>query len=235
MAFSDDELEKIEVVYEDLAYLRDVAGPECDDHQLRRISVQMRHLINDDRLIQAWKLLAMEPKQPVIVAPRLRHKDLDANAIAVAGGGQVGGVNIGIAKIMPGRAMTEKELKELHEKERGDIEFPWSLSDYKQSCGIFIQGKAIQRRQVVAFVANKKGGAHLDTSRKKDEEAYRCLDEAIKSGLLFGGRAASGQYPVKGKDPVYLELLSIAQQVTASTDIGRLMDACKAVLKPKRY
>ncbi len=234
MALTDEELEKIEVVYEDLAYIRDVAGPECDDHQLRRISVQLRHLMNDDRLIQTWKLLGMEPKQPVIIAPRLRHKDLAINAIAVAGGGQIGGVSIGIAKIMPGKAMTAKELKELHEQERGDIEFPWKLSDYKQSCSVFVQGKAIQRRQVIAFVANKKGGAHLDTSRKKDEEAYRCLDEAIESGLLFGGQEASGQRLVKGKDPVYMELLSIAQQVTSSPDIGRLMDASKAALEPKR-
>ncbi len=233
MDLTKDDLEKIEIVHEDLAYIKGEAGPECSDHQLRRISVQMRHLINDDQLIQAWKLLAMQPKQPVIVAPRLRHKDLDTGAIAVAGGGQIGGVSIGNAKFIRGRAFTEKEIKEKYERERGDIEFPWNLSDYKQSCGVFIQRKAIQRRQIIAFVANKKGGAHLDKSRKKDEEAYRCLDEAIISGVLFGGLAASGQHGVKGKDPVFLELLSIAQQVTSSPDIGRLMETIKLVLGEK--
>jgi hypothetical protein len=67
-----------------------------------------------------------------------------------------------------------------------DYEFP--LHEYKDSCSIFIRGKKIKRCHVIAYVANKKGGAHLDHSRRKDEEAYRLLDAAEASGWRFGGK-----------------------------------------------
>lgn len=232
MSLSQDDLELIELVREDLLHIQKECQPNCTDHQLRRISVQLRQLLVEDKLVRVWKLLDMDPKQPIVLAPRLRHKELDDRAVAVAGGGQIGGVRIANVKFTPGKASTEAEIKARYEREKQDIECQFHLADYKQSCGLFIKGTAIQRRQIVAYVANKKGGAHLDTRRKKDEDAYKCLDDAIKSGLLFGGQ---GAVPVGGpqgsKNSVYLELLSIGQQLTASPDIVRLVNACEAAVK----
>src|SRR5262249_47815990 len=186
----------------------------CDDHQLRRISVELRKLLIDDNLVRSWKLLQLLPKAPIIIAPRLRTVGLGANDFAVAAGGNLPGVAIGNFRVRT-RALSAEEIKAEYEQGRGDIEYPFSLSDYKESCAIYMRGQKVSRRQLVQYVANKKGGAHLDNTRKKDEAAYAALDAAVESGFSFGPT---------GKNAVYLELLAIGQNLTNSPDIKRFMN-----------
>ena len=113
-----EQQELIGVVYDDLFHIRDQSIPDCTDHQLRRISGQMRQLLIGDMLIKCWKLLDLTPKQPFIVAPKLLTDDFDSNAVAVAGGGQIGGASIANFKFMPGKAMSENEIKEMYEREK---------------------------------------------------------------------------------------------------------------------
>lgn len=229
MSFTPQDLELIELVEEDLIHIGAETEPTCTDHQLRRVSVQLRSLLVEDNLIKCWRLLGLVPKQPVIIAPRLRTEGLDARATAVAGGGQVGGAMIANVRLVEGWAPSPDEITAMYEKEKGDWEAPWNLSDYKESCGVFVNGMKIKRRQIVSYVANKKGGAHLDSSRKKDEDTYKALDESLK-GLTFGGEMnALGEKVTEGKNIVYMELLSIGQQLYASADIQRLISACREV------
>jgi hypothetical protein len=214
--------ELIALTLEDLRHIAKQSVPDCDDHQLRRVSVQLRNLLIEDCLIRSWKLLQLEPKSPNIIAPRLRTEELQSTDFAVAGGGNIAGMMVGNARITVGRASSPEERKARYEKTKGDMEFSFSLSDYMQSCALFVQGQKISRRQLVQYVANKKGGAHLDNSRKKDEQAYRALDAAIESGFWFGAGQTQPSHP--GKNAVYLELLSIGQNLTTSPDIKRLIE-----------
>src|SRR5262249_51237121 len=84
--------ELIELTLEDLRHIAKEASPECDDHQLRRLSVQLRNLLIEDCFVRSWKLLQLQPKSPTIIAPRLRTDGLGPNDFSVAGGGNVGGV-----------------------------------------------------------------------------------------------------------------------------------------------
>jgi hypothetical protein len=79
-------------------------------------------------------------------------------------------------------------------------------------------------------MSHKKGGAHFDHTRKKDEQAYCAFDAAIESGLWFGASPAGQPGQKHGKNPVYLELLSIGQNLTNSSDIRRFMDGASNVL-----
>jgi hypothetical protein len=150
----------------------------------------------------------------------------------VAGGGAVGGLSIGNAKFMPGRALSAEEVKALYEREKNDMAYNFSLSEYKDSCAVHMEGRKITRKQLVQYIANKKGGAHLDPQRKKDEEAYSALDKAIADPVIFGGQPAqNGQPELPGKNAVYLELLSIGQFLTQSPDTKRFIEAAGAYLK----
>jgi hypothetical protein len=206
--------ELVEVTLEDLRHLAKESVPECDDHQLRRVSVELRKLLIDDNLVRSWKLLHLLPKAPIIIAPRLRTVGLGPNDCAVAGGGTLPGVTIGNFRIRT-RTRSAEEIKAEHEQGRGDIEHSFRLSNYKESCAIYMRGQKASRRQLVQYVANKKGGAHLDNTRKKDEAAYALLDAAVENGFWFGPT---------GKNAVYLELLSIGQNLTSSPDVRRFMN-----------
>jgi hypothetical protein len=212
-----------EVVRLTLADLRHIAketDPACDDDQLRRVSVQLRNLLIYDWLGRSWRLLQLEPKAPIIIAPRLRTEGLGSN-LAVAGGGDVAGAAVGNFRVTVGRALSPEELKARGERAKGDMEYAFSLADYKKSCAVYVRGQKVSREQLVQYVAVKKGGAHLDHKRKKDDHAYSALDAAIASRFWFGP---------SGKNAVYLELLSIGQNLTSSPDIVRFMEAAQSQL-----
>jgi hypothetical protein len=223
------ERELVEVTLKDLHHIAQETRPDCDDHQLRRVSVQLRSLLAQDHLVRSWKLLQLQPKSPTILAPRLRTDGLGSNDFAVAGGGNVAGVAIANFRYQ-GSALSPEEVKARYEREKNDIEYPFSWSDYKQSCAVYVRGQKVSRLQLVLYVAHKKGGAHLDHTRKKDEQAYCALDAAIESGLWFGASPAGQPGQEHGKNPVYLKLLSIGQNLTNSPDIRRFMDDASNVL-----
>jgi len=184
------ERELVELTLEDLHHIAKETYPDCDDHQLRRVSVPLRNLLIEDWLVRSWKLLQLQPKSPVIIAPRLRTEGLQPNDFAVAGSGNVAGVAVGNVRIRLGRASSPEELKARYEQEKDDIKHAFSLSDYKESCALYMRGQKISRRQLVQYVANKKGGAHLDNTRKTDEEAYSILDAAIRHACTLTERSA---------------------------------------------
>jgi hypothetical protein len=155
--------------------------------------------------------------------------------IAVAGGGNLGALSIANAKFIGGHALSADEVKARYEREKNDLAYTFSLSEYKDSCAVYVIAQKISRKQLVQYIANKKGGAHLDHKRKKDEQAYSALDNALASPLVFGGRPAQkDQANLPGRNAVYLELLSIGQFLTNSPDTKRFMEAAEAFLRPRQ-
>lgn len=190
MIFTDHERETIAVALSDLRFIERECSPDCDDHALRRISVQLRGLLIQDILANAWRLLEL-PQSPTIIAPRLQTDELTNDAISVAGGGNIGGISIGgfsFSTLDPRMTPAEHQAKLLRSHE--DLQHPFSLSDFKNSCAVYFKGVKVSRQQVIAYVANKKGGAHLDSRRREDDGAYKALDAFAESGFTFGGRAA---------------------------------------------
>ena len=137
-------------------------------------------------------------------------------------------MTVGTFRVTPGRAASPEEVKARYEREKGDMEYQFSLSDFKNSCAVYFRGQKMSREQVVKYVAHKKGGAHLDNKRAKNEQAYRALDAAIKSGFWFGAGQTGNRHP--GKNAIYLTLISIGQNLTSSPDILRFMEAAQAHL-----
>ncbi len=193
------------IVLEDLEFVKTHSSPTADAKSLRRLSVELRKLLIEGLLIRCWKDMGNE-RQPIIIAPKILVDDLPEGTVSIAAGGRIGGGQFANITFMP-KALSAEQVEERMAKRT--YEHPFPLSDFQESLALFVQGKKIKRRHVVAYVANKDGGAHLDTKRKKDDEAYLTLD-AMKSGqIIFAG--AGGQV-ASTLDPVYMSMLAIASR-----------------------
>jgi hypothetical protein len=73
---------------------------------------------------------------------------------------------------------------------------------------MIVAGQAINRREIINYVANKLGGVHFDKNRKPDERAFKVLDDH------------RGKLHLQGIDILYYELLAIGQHLLRSGDIS---------------
>ncbi|MDB2683000.1 hypothetical protein N9Z27_01970 [Alphaproteobacteria bacterium] len=234
-------LELVNLVYEDLGWIAQQTSPNATDEQLRRISCSLRLLLgHKGRLIACWKILGMKPKNPLIVSSLLNLRGMSNVKFAAACGMQIGNSkHKGL--VFSEKSIDDEEAKRIiNDFQAKPLERELSLQDYMKSCSIYFEGKKIQRMHVVDFVANKKGGVHLDFERssKKDKEKFDVLD-ALVSGdfkVWFGGKASNqNKAPDGAKDVIFSELMAIGQNVTQSPDIKRMMAECEKYLgKQKR-
>lgn len=119
------------------------------------------------------------------------------------------------------RALTPDEIRKFKSDEPLH-DFP--MHEYRDSAAAWVYGHRIKRFHIIAYVANKRGGAHLDQKRKKDEQSYAALDRVAKEAYLGGDDDG-----VSAHDPISFEILSICQDLTSSEDIMRLMEQLRRV------
>lgn len=228
MNLTPAERELVDIVAEDLRHIARESPPNCDDHQLRRISVQLRNLLVENRLAQCWNRLGLHDAAMVILAPKLLVDDLGSTDFAVAAGANVSGLHMSGINFR-NRAMSAQELQEIYRKSMHALNYPFPLSEFIESDAIYTDGIIVIRRQLIKYVAHKKGGAHYDSRRKKDDQAYVALDN-VMSRFTFGGDAIHNGTE-GGKNAVYLELLSIGQQVVKSPDTKRFLSVAEIALR----
>ena len=220
---SAEDLEFIRITASDLKFLENAARPTATDDELRRLSVTLRNLLIYEHIRKAWKLLGLQPKSPTILASRLRTDLVAPGGFASAGGAELPGALISQTSFSNSFMTLPEMLKMAKKVTLADaMPFPFPLSDYLVSCSILSKGHRITRQQVVLYVAVKKGGAHWDAKRKKDEVAYKLLDDL--PDIFIGGRYdTAGKVIDKAKNPIFFEILSIGQQVFRSQDMQRLI------------
>lgn len=211
---SPDQAREVKVVAADLRYLKKRWGGSVDTDELRRNSVVLRRLLIEDGYGRAWRALGF-PGQPQIAATDLvAHRgklNPDQIIFAEAGGAKRGTMQVqGIT--MVNYAMSPEEIAERFKQ--GPQSKVYTLPEFLSSECFSLQGKAINRRQVIKYVANKLGGAHFDTKRdpnQKDAEIIAFLDEILASARTSDMEA------------VYYELLSIGQAVARSKDTQKFL------------
>jgi hypothetical protein len=138
---------------------------------------------------RSWKLLQLQPKSPTIIAPRLRTDGLGSNDFAVAGGGNVAGMAIANFRDRQGSARSPEEAKAIYEREKNDIEYPFSLSDYKQSCAVYVRGQKVSRRQLVLYVAHKKRWGSSRSHAKEGRAGLLRLGRRNRKRLVIWGES----------------------------------------------
>ena len=218
-----ENLELIRVVAEDLLFLRNDWDNEVDDSSLRRTSPVLRRLIVENDYGAAWRALGIQ-KEPLIEAPcldALLGKRDRNQIIAHAGGAHYHGMEVrGVVHV--NRALSPTEIKANYERTKDLAPRLLSLSRFRESPRIVLNGHVINRREVILYVCNKLGGGHLDPTRddsKALERSFAKLDHHRRDLLIAE------------KNAVYFELLSIGQSIARSKDTGIFLDWARHSLR----
>lgn len=199
---------ELKTIIEDVEYLRLTWNPKTTSSKLRRDCVILRRLFVDNDFYKAWNFLRIKEK-PRIIAPKVEfYLEADtSNTIdfLVAGGGE-------FSKVQFACLMHQKRKVELKfSKDVNPIEHDFSLEQFLKSLSIYVFGVNISRLEVIKYVSNKLGSAHLDSSRSGSLGLkFAALDENFER-LVF--KDADDQEQLL----VYLELLSIGQLFAKST------------------
>jgi hypothetical protein len=208
-----DQAEFLTDVASDLAFLEDEWDESIDEQSLRRSSTVLRKLLVYDHFGTAWRLVGQggEPGVEAVDLNRvLAGLRLPKVAFATAGGAISGSVEVS-AGLVYLDVMTEEVTKERFARGPGPPRRKFKLSEFLASPAVVVDGTLVNRRNVVKYIADKRG-AHFDMRRKKDEEAYRLLDKVMNTFQVADQRA------------VFFELLSIGQAVAHSDDAKKLRE-----------
>lgn len=219
------DVELIKIVSEDLDHLAVEWTQDIDDASLRRTSPILRSLLIENQLM---KVASMLGEAISIMAPCISKYDDLLNDPSIvfyqSGGAKYKGMEIQFLKQL-NRALGPEEIKANYEREKLSIgkNYPVKLSLFMKQISFIINGVKINREEVVKYIANKRGGAHFDSSRKIDsagskgelEKKYTLLDNIHKSTS------------VADKNAVYYELLNIGQRLIASQDVERIRQIIK--------
>lgn len=202
----------IRTVIEDLEYLRTDWCSEISDVQLRRGSTTLRRLLADGELQQAWKAanLDKEPQVPAFVVPALATVfDFSSIVCATAGGAVHRGVQAAGMVLLDCSAPDEQLEKH---RALGIPQALLGLRAFTEGECIRLRSGSLNRRQLVKYVANHLGGAHVSVKRVKAHEAqlFAELDES------------SRRMQILGKPVTYFELLSIGQALANAPDLRKL-------------
>lgn len=233
MPRSEEDLELIEMLHSDLAHIAGQTVAESKDDQLRRISVQLHQLLLEGHLHACWRLLGL-PKAAIIPANKITNSFACTGSAEIFSQGVEVALGWGLDWSMSftgedARRFAKAGVEELKKMDPvTNAEMP--LHEYLDSIAIFFRGQKVNRRQIIQYVALKRGGKHLDRKRRKDDEAFLAMDDILKtrtSDFVYGREGEE----MTIKDPVYIELLAIGQHLAASPDIQKLRSICAEELK----
>jgi len=215
----------IQIVVEDLQYLREGWGKEISDPEARRGSAVLRRLLVEDAYGQAWRAIGF-PRQPKVIAVDIKHflggasrSDVD---IALAGGVTVRAASmVGLCVFKRPCAVNPTPPLTLN----GFLgEREYTLSEYLDSETGIVQGRTATRRDVVKYFANVKGGVHLGAKQRRTEK------DLVARMKRFEKKVSLFQ-----KDGLLFELVAIGQAIGRSPDRGRFIEKANSALqRPSR-
>lgn len=207
--------EQIKYIAEDLEYLRDGWGPDIPDPDIRRGSAVLRRLLVESSYSQAWRAAGFE-KQPKVIAVDLNNvlgeDNLDAVVCSLAWGAHFRGLFMASPCINKGSKPIGTATPPIREDGYpGEREF--FLSDYMESLSGVADGIHVNRREIIKYVANVKGGVHLSPKRRAEEK------KLIKKMEKFEKKITAHT-----TDGILVEIVSIAQAIGMSDDAKTLIE-----------
>jgi hypothetical protein len=194
---------------------------------MRRSSTVLRYLLVDSPrwLLKGWPHVGLKG-QPHVAAlslgPLLKRFPLDWIKFAYVGGAKLKVGSVGAICTWSDDLNRQQIQETLGFGSIYHIE-SFKLTKFLESPCMVIQGVKVTREDVMKYIANKLGGAHLDPTRKTSsslEQKYTLLDR-VRAGLYLVGR-----------DSIYYELLSIGRNLIESPEIRMLRCRLVAHLPP---
>lgn len=194
-------------VAEDLEYLASW-DPEISDAEIRRGSSVLRRLLVEDAYGTAWRAVGFT-KQPSLVAVSLEALTQDVSSsrivFALAAGAEFRGIHIAGMLFHEGDRPPQEPISIRPDGYPGEANF--TLSEFLGSTSGIVQGRTFNRREVIKYMANVKGGVHLSTQQRKAEEKLVARLGKIEKKMM-----------VHTTDGLLVETLAIGQAVGRSRD-----------------
>lgn len=224
---TEDRLEFFAMVSGDVEFIRTSSQHNATDDQVRRISVELHKLLVEENVHRCWRQLGMKG-MPLISTPEVAKLDLPGLNSSAALNSKYGTITIGQFHSFEGEmSLSDLKRAERSLREVADTTKLVPLKKYLDMTAIKYLGKAISRRDVIKYMAVKRGGKHWDTARRSKETLFKVLDAFDKTGFFGGDLSEDGEVIIKPKSPVRMQLLSIAQEFANSVDIQKLEEMCK--------
>lgn len=158
-------------VAEDLEYLSQW-GSEITNAEIRRGTAILRRLLVEDAYGVAWRAIG-ELKQPILPAVDLSlllGEHSNQVVYALAGGALFRGIHMACMMLNKGNAALGGAPPEPIRSNGYPFERMFALSEYLSSLSGVVEGLSFNRREVIKYLANVKGGVHLSAQQRKAEE-----------------------------------------------------------------
>jgi hypothetical protein len=189
----------VDIVQEDLAHLRDTWDDELTEGRLRRDSAVLRRLLVEGALGRAWRAAGHRGEPRVPFHDQMSSLNAEARFFTVwasNGGAEHRQAYIAGIRLHAGQDTVHPVA---------DASLP--LSRYVDGTVAIAMGRAVKRRDVVAYVANKLGGVHYD-ERRHEGHVFAALDRVLDAATIGGF------------SPVHWELLAVGQLLLRSPEIS---------------
>jgi hypothetical protein len=213
-------LDDLKIVAEDLEYLSEWGG-EISEREIRHGSAVLRRLLVEDVYGTAWRAIG-KLKQPKLIAVSLdtlaTPNDLTKIEFALAAGAEFRGIYMACMLMNKGHEPIGELGPPLREDGYpGDHEF--TFSEYLASISGVVGGKTFNRREVIKYIANVKGGVHLSAKERKVEEKLIARLGKIEKMMI-----------INTTDGLLVELVAIGQALGRSDDTRSFVDHVKKML-----
>ena len=204
------------VIVSDLRHLQEGwDGGRVDDDRLRRDSGILRRLLIDNGggLLRTYRRRAGLKGEIKVEAQDLGRQlvgtDRKHLRFAAAGGGTHAGMTVAAVSVHS-VAMSADEVRAQYE--RGMPTSVFGLSKFLDSPCLILDGRSINRRDLIKYVTNRLGGVHFDENRDPvTERAFLALDRIM------------GTISIAEKNVVYFELLSVGQAILGSAQVTEML------------
>lgn len=205
-------------VTEDLEYLAQW-GSDISNAEIRRGTAVLRRLLVEDAYGTAWRAIGF-PSQPTLYAVDLLQLIGDQAPLvvyALAGGALFRGVQM--ACLILNRGTQPVDNSPIPIRENGyPYERPFTLSEYLGSPSGVVESRSFTRREVIKYIANIKGGVHLnDKQRKAEKKLVARLAKAEKKMIIYG------------TDGLLVEAVAIAQALGTSPDAKKFIETVQSI------
>ncbi len=213
-------VDDLQLVAEDLEYLAEW-GSNITDREIRHGSAVLRRLLVEDVYGTAWRTIGWQ-KQPKLIAVSIDQiaspNNLSKIVYAIAAGATFRGVQMACLMVNEGSSSIGEQLgPPLRENGYpGDREF--SISEYLSSLSGVVDGKSFNRREVIKYIANVKGGVHLSAKERKAEKKLVVRLGKIEKKIM-----------VHTTDGLMIELVAIGQAVGNSQDAQNFIKHVRAI------
>jgi hypothetical protein len=211
--------ESIVMVAEDLEYLASWPG-DITDPEIRRGTATLRRLLDEDAYGAAWRAIGRK-KQPTLMAVDLDLMlggRVDTVVIALACGADFRGMK-SVAICMNSGSVPLGTAPPTPIREGGyPFEQVFTLSEYLKSTSGVVDGRRFSRHDVIKYLANVKGGVHLNSQERKKEKLL--IDRIGKAEKRFTFHTTDG---------LLVEAVAIAQSLGGSAEAKSLIAAVKGI------